>query len=108
MVNQPHKSEVNTDNDGFLADVDNWSREVAEFLAKVNNIGDPELGLSDQHWKVIQFVHDYYQQHNRGPAIVTIGKALGIKSATICDLFPCGVARGAYRLAGLPRPPGCL
>jgi len=40
--------------------------------------------------------------------VVKIGKTTGMNTQTICDLFPCGVVRGAYRLAGLPRPSGCF
>jgi sulfur relay (sulfurtransferase) DsrC/TusE family protein len=43
-----------------------------------------------------------------GPPVVKIGKATGLNAADICRLFPCGVVRGAYRLAGLPRPAGCM
>jgi tRNA 2-thiouridine synthesizing protein E len=92
------------DNDGFLNEISNWNRKMAHELAERNDLGP----LTADHWKVIDFVRDYYQEHGEGPAIVRIGKAIGMSSTQICTLFPCGVARGAYRLAGLPRPSGCL
>ncbi|MFH1574456.1 MAG: TusE/DsrC/DsvC family sulfur relay protein [Acidobacteriota bacterium] len=97
---QPHQ----LDNDGFLREISNWSRDTAHELAYRNELGP----LTEDHWKIIEFVRGYYLKHGEGPPIVAIGKATGLASRDICRLFPCGVARGAYRLAGLPRPAGCL
>ena len=91
---------------GFFADKDFWSQEAAETLAKVNDIGDSKL--SDDHWTVINFVRDYYETNGRGPAIIKVVKQTGLSLKQICELFPCGLVKGAYRLAGLPRPPGCV
>ncbi|UCD18267.1 MAG: TusE/DsrC/DsvC family sulfur relay protein [Candidatus Zixiibacteriota bacterium] len=90
--------------DGFLKEMSSWSREIAEELARKNNIGP----LIDDHWKIIEFVQKFYRTHGRGPSIVRISRQTGFKSDYICHLFPCGVAKGAYRLAGLPKPHGCL
>lgn len=92
------------DQDGFLRQISSWSRETADELARQNDLGP----LTEAHWKIINFVRDYYLAHGEGPPIVKIGKATGLSAVEICSLFPCGVARGAYRLAGLPRPSGCL
>ena len=96
--------EAALDEDGFLKTMSSWNRSMAEELDAKNDIGP----LTEEHWKVIEFVKDYYLTHGTGPPVVKIGKATGLSNAEICQLFPCGVARGAYRLAGLPRPPGCL
>lgn len=92
------------DNDGFLADMVNWNRELAEELANRNDIGP----LNEDHWKIIEYVRAFYLEHKMGPSVVKIGKATGLPPKRICCLFECGVARGAYRLAGLPRPDGCV
>jgi tRNA 2-thiouridine synthesizing protein E len=92
------------DNDGFLTEMSSWNRETAEELADRNELGP----LSEDHWRIIEFVREYYHSYGEGPPIVRIGKALGLKPSRICQLFPCGIAKGAYRLAGLPRPMGCL
>jgi len=97
-------TEALEDNDGFLMEMSHWSREIAEKLALKNDLGP----LTEDHWKIIEYVKDYYQVHHQGPPIVKIGRATGFTPSHICKLFPCGVARGAYRLAGLPRPTGCL
>lgn len=94
----------NLDDDGFLTAFSGWDRQTATELAARNDIGP----LTDDHWKVIDFVRQYYVANTVAPPVVKIAKATGLRSSTICTLFPCGIARGAYRLAGLPRPPGCL
>lgn len=93
----------NLDDEGFLKTVASWDRSMVEALAEKNNIGP----LTEDHWRVIEFVRDFYATYGTGPAVVRIGRATGLSPKQICGLFPCGVVRGAYRLAGLPRPPGC-
>ena len=92
------------DNDGFLHEISGWTRNTANELARRNDLGP----LTEKHWKIIEYVRDYYLKNGEGPPIVKIGKATGFTSSEICKMFPCGVARGAYRLAGLPRPSGCV
>jgi len=92
------------DEDGFLKTVSGWNRSTVQVLAEKNDIGP----LTDAHWKVLEFVKQYYETYATSPPVVKICKATGLSRAEICELFPCGVVRGAYRLAGLPRPPGCF
>jgi TusE/DsrC/DsvC family sulfur relay protein len=92
------------DPDGFLKEISGWTRETAQELAERNDLGP----LTPTHWEIIEYVRDYYRTYGDGPPIVKIGKAVGMSAAQICQLFPCGIAKGAYRLAGLPRPSGCL
>ena len=101
---QSKPAEPDFDEDGFLKTMSGWTRSMAEELAEKNNIGP----LTNEHWDVIEFVKNYYEAHGTGPPVVKIGKTTGMNANTICDLFPCGVVRGAYRLAGLPRPAGCF
>ncbi len=96
--------EGSLDEDGFLKTMSGWNRSTAETLAEMNDIGP----LTDNHWRIIEFVKDYYLEHASGPPVVRICKETGVSRAEVCRLFPCGVAKGAYRLAGLPRPSGCL
>ena len=96
-------ADTNFDEGGFLRTVSSWNRSMAEKLAKENDIGP----LTEAHWKIIEFIKDYYEINASSPPVVRICKATGMSRDEVCDLFPCGVVRGAYRLAGLPRPPGC-
>jgi len=104
MTDQNLNAGDNETPDGFLKEMSSWTKEVAEKLAKDNSIGS----LNDDHWMIIEFVKRYYDETGQGPPIIKISKHTGFSSGYICELFPCGVARGAYRLAGLPRPSGCI
>ncbi len=89
--------------DGFLSEISSWNQQVAEELARRNEIWP----LTEEHWKVVHFLRDYYLKYAQGPVILKISRATGLSVQRICELFPCGMVRGAYRIAGLPRPPGC-
>jgi TusE/DsrC/DsvC family sulfur relay protein len=95
--------EASSDDDGFLKTMASWNRGMAETLAELHDIGE----LTDEHWRVIEFVQEYYATYGSGPPVVKVHKETGLSSDDICRLFPCGMVKGAYRLAGLPRPPGC-
>lgn len=94
------------DCEGFLSDSEFWSIDLAEKLAKDNEIAD--FGLTELHWEVINYVRDYYEKYEKGPEMVKVARHCGISMDDMCNLFPCGLVRGAYKLAGLPRPPGCI
>ncbi len=89
----------------FLNDINFWSIDIAEILAKDNKIAN---GLTADHWKVIMYVREHYLKYEKGPAVVRVVKDCGISFKELCALFPCGLVRGAYKVAGLPRPPGCI
>lgn len=94
------------DCEGFLSDMEFWSVDLAEELAKVNDIA--AYGLTDAHWDVIKYVKNYYREYGRGPEMVKVAKNCALSLKDMCNLFSCGLVKGAYRLAGLPRPPGCI
>ena len=94
------------DCEGFFTDKDFWSVKAAENLSKAVDIGD--TGLTEKHWKVINFVREYHKLNGRGPAMMKVVKGTGLQLSEVCKLFPCGLVKGAYKLAGLPRPPGCV
>ena len=109
MKGGPHLMTTDTtpsselDPNGFLTTLETWTRTDAERLALEHEVGP----LTDEHWRVIEYVQGYYRTHGFGPPVVKVHKETGLSSEDICRLFPCGMVKGAYRLAGLPRPPGC-
>jgi tRNA 2-thiouridine synthesizing protein E len=107
MVNDYAQMEVDgqLDCEGFLTDHSFWSSEFAEDMAKMNDIA--ENGLTEDQWKVINYVRNYYKKRGRGPTIVKVIKNTGLSLEDICNMFTCGLVKGAYKLAGLPKPPGC-
>lgn len=103
MENVADRTEMLEDANGFLREMSTWNRDIAKELAKRNDLGP----LTEDHWRIIEFVKDFYIHTGRGPSVVRVAKKTGLSRKSICELFPCGLARGAYRLAGLPRPAGC-
>jgi len=92
------------DEDGFLQDPDLWNEEVARLFAKTEGIQD----MTDEHWKVVHYLRNYYLEFNIAPMIRKVCKDTGFKLKKIYELFPSGPAKGACKVAGLPKPTGCV
>jgi len=94
---------------GHLMPLENWNRDVAWLLA----FGIVRGGLSEEHWKVIEYLRSYYLRFGIVPPIRKLARDTGIRLSRIYRLFPTGVARGACRIAGIPsdvfgHPLACL
>ena len=92
------------DEDCFIQDPSRWSEAVATGLASEEGISE----LTEDHWKVIRFLHDYYSQFGSAPMVRKLCRETGFDLKTIYRLFPTGPAKGACKLAGLPKPTGCV
>jgi dissimilatory sulfite reductase related protein len=92
------------DEDGFLQDPDLWNEEVARLFAKTEGIQE----MTDEHWKVVHYLRNYYLEFNIAPMIRKVCKDTGFKLKKIYELFPSGPAKGACKVAGLPKPTGCV
>ena len=105
-----NNKEFQLDKNGYLADPNEWSLDVAYAFAKSEGID-----MSEQHWEVVNFVRDFYQQYDTSPAIRILVKSLKEKlgpdignSRHLHRLFPNGPAKIASKIAGLPKPAKCL
>lgn len=101
---------VEVDEEGYLVNRDDWNEEIAGEMAK----GD-DCDLSDNHWEVINFLREYYDEYQIAPAVRVLTKAIGKKlgadkgnSKYLYELFPYGPAKQACKYAGLPKPTGCV
>ena len=92
------------DAEGFFADPEQWSEEMAPEIARENGI-DP---LTDRHWLVIRFMRETYLTRGSAPTIRTLGKASGVPIKELYQLFPKGPAKLAAKIAGIPKPRGCI
>lgn len=92
------------DEDGFLENPEVWDQNVATDFAKAEDINL----LTEEHWKVIQYLRDYYLKFGVAPMVRKVCKETGFKLNYIYELFPSGPAKGACKLAGLPKPTGCV
>jgi TusE/DsrC/DsvC family sulfur relay protein len=96
--------EIEIDEDGFIQEPDKWNQLVAEDLAKMENA----YPLGEDHWKVINYLRDFYLKSKIAPPVRMLCKRTGLDLKHIYQLFPNGPAKGACKVAGLPKPTGCL
>lgn len=92
------------DSEGFFLHPEQWSEELAPQVAHENGIAE----LSERHWQVVRFMRDAYLQHGSAPSIRTLGKASGVPIRELYQLFPKGPAKLAAKIAGIPKPRGCI
>ncbi len=92
------------DEDGFLQDPNVWNEEVARALAAGEGVGE----MSEAHWKIANYLRDYYLQFGIAPMIRKLCKETGFSLKQIYELYPSGPAKGACKVAGLTKPTGCV
>ena len=97
-------STVTVDDDGFFADPNEWTEAMATELARDENI-DP---LTEDHWRVIKFMRTEYFEKGTGPTVRALGKTSGVSVKELYQLFPNGPAKTAAKIAGIPKPRGCV
>lgn len=98
------------DEEGYLVDISAWNKDLAALIAK-----DENIEMSDDAWEVVNFLRDYYEEYQIAPAVRVLTKAikksLGPEkgnSKYLYELFPYGPAKQACKIAGLPKPTGCI
>jgi len=96
---------IELNEEGFLAHPEEWTDEVAKALARAE---EGLKDLSDEHWAVIRYIREYFLEKNLAPMVRTLCKTTGFPLMHIYELFPSGPAKGACKLAGLPKPDGCV
>jgi len=101
---------IEVDEEGYLTNREDWNTEIAEAMAKAD-----DCDLSENHWEVINFLREYYDEYQIAPAVRVLTKAIGKKlgadkgnSKYLYELFPYGPAKQACKYAGLPKPTGCV
>ncbi|MBI4206967.1 MAG: TusE/DsrC/DsvC family sulfur relay protein [Betaproteobacteria bacterium] len=99
-----------TDEEGYLQNLSDWSEEVANLIAR-----QEDIDMTPNHWEVVNFLREYYTEYQIAPAIRVLTKAIGKKlgpekgnNKYLYELFPYGPAKQACKIAGLPKPTGCV
>ena len=99
-----------TDEEGYLINLADWNEDIASTIAKTENVE-----LTPSHWEVVNFLREYYTEFQIAPAVRVLTKAIGKKlgadkgnSQYLYELFPYGPAKQACKIAGLPKPTGCV
>ncbi len=99
-----------TDEEGYLQNLDDWNEEVALYIAKTEDIE-----MDEKRWEVVNFLKSYYKEYQIAPMIKVLikemAKMFGHEKGNnkyLYDLFPAGPAKQACKIAGLPKPTGCV
>lgn len=99
-----------TDEEGYLVNLTDWTEDIAGAIAKQENIE-----MSQNHWEVVNFLREYYNEYQIAPAVRVLTKAISKKlgpekgsNQYLYELFPYGPAKQACKIAGLPKPTGCV
>ncbi len=100
---------IEIDEEGYLRNMDDWSEDIAAYIAHKENIA-----LTEEHWEVIRFIRQYYKEHGIPPMPTVLLKALNTlvgsekySMKSLCGLFQGSSIRKACQLSGIPKPPGC-
>src|SRR4030042_4615158 len=91
---------IEMDKEGYLMNTTMWTREIARALAAEELNSE----LTEDHWKVINCIRNYYREYGVAPAQQVVCKQTGLNVHQIDELFPTGYAQGACRIAGIPKP----
>jgi len=109
MVDVAGKS-FEVDEEGYLVNLADWDENVAAYLAQ-----EEKVEMTDSHWEVVNFLREYYSEYQIAPAIRVLTKAVAKKlgpdkgnNKYLYELFPYGPAKQACKIAGLPKPTGCI
>ena len=97
-------TEVTVTDDGFFADPQQWREEMAPQIAQESGIGS----LTPQHWQVVKFMRHEYAEKGTGPSVRALSKTSGVSVKDLYQLFPKGPAKLAAKIAGIPKPRGCI
>lgn len=92
------------DADGNLVNINDWNEDIAAELAKEEGIDV----LTEKHWQVINYMRKVYSETGDSPSIRKLTKESGVDTKALYALFPKGPAKKAARIAGLPKPKGCI
>ena len=92
------------DQEGFLQQPEVWDDEVARLFATTEGIAE----MNEQQWALVRFIREYWLEHQTAPMIRKLCQATSLNLRTIFKLFPSGPAKGACKVAGLPKPEGCV
>ena len=81
-----------SDEEGYLVDIGSWNEELANLIAK-----DEEIDMTEEHWEVVNFLRDYYNEYQIAPAVRVLIKAVKKKMGAekgsnkyMYELFPYG------------------
>ena len=95
---------VDVNDQGFFEKPTQWTEAMAVDIAKSEGIDE----LTEPHWRIIRTMRVEYAQHGTGPSVRALSKLSGVSTKELYELFPKGPAKLAAKIAGIPKPRGCI
>ncbi|MHB0967249.1 MAG: TusE/DsrC/DsvC family sulfur relay protein [Bellilinea sp.] len=90
--------------EGFMIDPNQWTKEIAENLARQEGIDV----LTPEHWRIIDFCRTTGLASGKAPTLRQITVGTGISTKDLFALYPKGPAKKVAKIAGLGKPEGCV
>jgi tRNA 2-thiouridine synthesizing protein E len=97
-------TDVTVNDEGFFTNPDQWWEDMAPEIAREAGIDT----LTEQHWQVLKFMRHEYAEKGTGPTVRALGLTSGVSIKQLYQLFPKGPAKLAAKIAGIPKPRGCI
>jgi TusE/DsrC/DsvC family sulfur relay protein len=97
-------AQVDVDEDGFMQEPEKWTEAIAEDIARTEDA----YPISEDAWKLVRYLRKYFLDFGIAPPIRMVTKQTGLDLKYIYKMFPGGPAKGACKVAGLPKPTGCV
>ena len=95
---------VALNDEGFFVDPSQWTADMVPELAAKEGITELTAG----HWQVIRFMRSEFEAKGAAPSVRALSKTSGVSVKELYELFPKGPAKTAARIAGVPKPHGCI
>jgi tRNA 2-thiouridine synthesizing protein E len=95
---------ADVNDEGFFTDPDQWTEAMVPDLAAAEGLTE----LTEDHWRVIRFMRAEFLEKGTGPTVRLLAKSSGVPVRELYQLFPKGPAKVAAKLAGIPKPRGCI
>ena len=89
--------------DGYMVDLDVWTPEIGETIAEILDIS-----LTQKHWGIINYSREFYLEKEKNASVRRVMNDLDIPYQEVFDLFPGLPTRTIAKIAGLPKPVGCI
>jgi len=95
---------IEVDEDGFMQEPELWNEDIAKALAGTEGVEE----MTEDHWKLARYLREYYLKFGIAPMIRKLCKETGFSLKYVYEMYPSGPAKGACKVAGLPKPTGCV
>ena len=94
--------QIEVNDEGYLIDSAQWSREVADEIAKEEGVD-----LTEKHYEVLNYLRDK-EAKGESLSIRGIGKSGVVDIKEFYQLFPGAPLKKATKIAGVAKPASCV